>query len=72
MPNTQKLYCNFTIHIGGNATSEFRTAFLNTLCRFSRTNGIQASHDEQNDHRGTVVHNLDVLDSNHGQVTSLL
>ena len=56
----------------GNATSEFRTIFLNNLCRFSRTTGIQASHDEQNNHRGRVVHNLEVLDSNVGQVTSLL
>jgi hypothetical protein len=44
----------------------------NTLRRFSRTTGIQASHDEQNDHRGIVVHNLEVLDLNLGQVTSLL
>lgn len=72
MPNIQKLYCSFARHIGGNATSEFRTVFLNTLCLFSRTTGIQASHDEQNDHRGRVVHNLEVLDSNLGQVTSLL
>ena len=77
MLNTQKLYSSpyyqvFCKHIGGKATSEFRTVFLNTLRRFSRTNGIQASHEEQNDHCGTVVHNLEVLDSNLGQVTSLL
>jgi hypothetical protein len=70
MQNTQKLYCSLYYY-----------AFFKTYrkegdvgfpYRIPEHPSSLLPNDEQNDHRGTAVHNLEVLDSNLGQVTSLL